>query len=330
MKKKILVIMTILVIVAGYMGSSYYRYIYLKNYEVESDFKVDKGETLYGVLKRLGIERNVYLKVYMHLHRATDLKVEVGNYKFDGGYNIIELLEKLKKGRDDYIKITIPEGFTLNKIAERLSETGVVSRVEFEEAMARVKDFYYPVPKGVLEGYFFPDTYFFSKSETGESVVKRFLDRFLEVFPPEEHKDPEEFYKELILASIIEKEAGSVEEMKLVSSVFHNRMKKGMKLQSCATIAYLFDYEKDYITYKDLKIESVYNTYKYSGLPPTPIANPGEQAIKASGAPIETKYFYFVLQKNGKHQFSKTYEEHLKAQKREGSDNGSVKIRVNR
>ena len=109
------------------------------------------------------------------------------------------------------------------------------------------------------------------------------------------------------MASIIEKEAGNKSEMSLVASVFQNRLDNNMRLQSCATVAYLFNYEKDYIYYKDLEIDSPYNTYRYKGLPPGPISNPGEESIKASLTPSKTNYFYFVLGNNGKHHFSKTY-----------------------
>ncbi len=330
MKRRLRSLLLILVIIIGIIGVLYYNQIYSKKITLEKNFKVEKGETLYGVLDELGIERDVFLKVYMKLKGKNAFKVEVGNYSFNGDYTLVEILEKLKKGRDDFIKVTIPEGFTLNKIAIRLEEKNIISRDDLYDALSKVEDFYYPTPNGNFEGYFFPDTYYFGNNESGESVVNRFLNRFLEKFPPEQFIDKDSFYNKLVLASIIEKEAGSNDEMELVASVFHNRIRDNMRLQSCATIAYLFDYEKDFITYKDLQIKSEYNTYRNNGLPPTPIANPGEQAIKASYNPIETNYFYFVLQENGKHHFSTTYDEHLKAQRREGSENGSVKIRVNR
>lgn len=330
MKRRLGSLLIGLIIIVACVIGVYYNQVYNKKVILNREFKVEKGETLYGALDKLGIERDIFLKVYMKLKGKNSFKVEVGNYTFDGSYTLVEVLEKLKKGRDDFIKVTIPEGFTLNKIAIRLEENNIISRDDLYEALGNVEDFYYPTPDGNFEGYFFPDTYYFSQDESGESVVKRFLSRFLEKFPPEQFVDKDSFYDKLILASIIEKEAGSNDEMELVASVFHNRIRDNMRLQSCATIAYLFDYEKDFITYKDLEIKSEYNTYRNSGLPPAPIANPGEQAIKASYNPIETNYFYFVLQENGRHHFSRTYDEHLKAQRKEGSENGSVKIRVNR
>ncbi len=330
MKRKLGSLLLSLIIFLGSTGILYYNQIYNNKITLKKDFRVEKGETLYGVLDKLGIERNIFLRVHMKLKGKNAFKVEVGNYSFNGDYTIVKILEQLKKGRDDFIKVTIPEGFTLNKIAIRLEENSVISRDELYDAISKVEDFYYPTPNGNFEGYFFPDTYYFGQNESGKSVLKRFLDRFLEKFPPEQFVDKDSFYNKLILASIIEKEAGAKDEMELVASVFHNRIRDNMRLQSCATIAYLFDYEKDFITYKDLQIKSEYNTYRKNGLPPTPIANPGEEAIKASYSPIETNYFYFVLQENGKHHFSNTYDEHLKVQRREGSEYGSVKIRVNR
>lgn len=296
--------------------STYFFDIYIKKYNIQKDFEVYKGESLYKVLDRLSIDINLYNKIYFKLSSKENLKVEAGNYKIHGRYSFFVLMKELKKGQDDIVVITIPEGYTINKIAEELDQKGVVKRSVFEESLMTidVDDFYYPVPNNNFEGYFFPDTYYFVKNETAEDVIRKFLNRFLEKYPPSRYPDSDEFYKNLILASIIEKEAGNNEEMDIISSVFRNRMRKGMKLQSCATVAYLFDYEKGHISYKDLKIDSVYNTYLNRGLPPNPISNPGERAVKASYEPVDTDYYYFVLQKNGRHYFSKTYEDHIKVQ----------------
>lgn len=297
-------------------SGAYFFDIYFAEYGIERNFEVKKGESLYSVLEKLDIDVDIYKKIYFKTSSREKLKVEAGTYNIHGEYTFFELMKKLKKGRDEMVVVTIPEGYTLNKIAETLDEKGVVKRQEFEEALYsyNADSFYYPIPDHKFEGYFFPDTYYFSKDEKASEVINKFLKRFLEKYPPGEYEDKEVFYKKLIMASIIEKEAGTGEEMYLISSVFMNRMKKGMKLQSCATIAYLFDFEKGHISYKDLKIKSDYNTYINKGLPPTPISNPGIKAMEASYKPAKSDYYYFVLQKNGRHHFSKTYEDHIKVQ----------------
>lgn len=306
----------------------YYQNNYSKKYILNKEFSVEKGESLYNALNKIGINPNIYQRLYIKFNK--NLKVEAGNYFFDGTNSFVEILEKLKKGKIDYVKVTIPEGFTINKIAEKLEKMGVVKRFEFEKALNAKKDFYYLVPENNFEGYFFPDTYYFFKNENPKYVVDKFLNRFLEKYPPQDYEDKEEFYKKLIMASIIEKEAGHQEEMDIISSVFYNRLNRNMRLQSCATIAYLFNYEKDYITYEDLKIDSVYNTYRINDLPPSPISNPGRSAMEASYNPQETEYYYFVLQENGRHYFSKNYEEHIKAKRREERGDDGAKIRVKR
>jgi UPF0755 protein len=312
LKKYIFILFLVLFLFSG----GYIFDIYLAEYRIEKDFEVEKGESLYSVLEKTNINVDIYKKIYFKITSKEKLKVEAGVYNIHGRYTFFQLMKKLKKGRDEMVVVTIPEGYTMNKIAEKLEEKGVIKRKDFEEALYLYdsSNFYYPIYNHKFEGYFFPDTYYFSKNEDAEDIINKFLNRFLEKYPPQEYEDKEAFYKKLILASIIEKEAGAEEEMELISSVFMNRMKKGMKLQSCATVAYLFDFEKSHISYNDLKIESEYNTYLNKGLPPAPISNPGKKAMEASYKPAISDYYYFVLQKNGRHHFSKTYKDHIKVQ----------------
>ena len=147
-------------------------------------------------------------------------------------------------------------------------------------------------------------------------IKKQTFKEFIKKFPPEKYPDKEEFYKKLIMASIIEREAVKEDEKPLIASAFYNRMKKGMTLSSDATVNYLYDYSKKRIYYKDLEIDSPYNTYKYKGLPPSPIANPDIKSVEAAYNPSDTKYLFFVAKGNGYHYFSKTYEEHLEFQRK--------------
>ncbi len=300
------------------------------NYENKS-IVIKKGENLYKTLDNLEIKRSFFVKLYIRRNSEKLKKIEEGNYIFQGKYSLKDIIEKLQNSKESFVSITIPEGFSTNQIKERLEKNGIISKEDFDKALSQIKDFSYYTPNGNFDGYFFPDTYYFIKGEEGVSVINKFLRRFLQKFPPEQYEDKKYFYERLKLASIIEKEAGNKSEMPIVASVFQNRLDKGMKLQSCATVAYLFNFEKDYIYYKDLEIDSPYNTYKYKGLTPTPISNPGEASIKASINPEKTEYFYFVLGSDGKHNFSKTYNEHIAVQNKEKRGNANDgKIRVKR
>lgn len=333
MKKKIvygvlLGILLFIVVLIGTYGFS----VSGKRFKYENkNIAVKKGENLYKTLDNLGVRRSFFVKLYIKSNSDKLKRIEEGAYIFQGNYSLKEIIEKLQNNKESFVSITIPEGFSTNQIKERLEKNGIISKEDFDKALSQIKDFYYYTPDGNFDGYFFPDTYFFIKGEEGTSVINKFLRRFLQKFPPEQYQDKTCFYERLKLASIIEKEAGNKSEMTLVASVFQNRLDKDMKLQSCATVAYLFNFEKDYIYYKDLEIDSPYNTYKYKGLTPTPISNPGEASIKASIDPAKTEYFYFVLGSDGKHNFSKTYNEHIAVQNKEKRGNANDgKIRVKR
>ena len=170
----------------------------------------------------------------------------------------------------------------------------------------------------------FPDTYYIPENADEKTIAKIFLREFMEKFPPENYPDKEDFYKKLVLASIIEREAVLADEKPRISSVFHNRLKIDMPLASDATVNYLYNYGKRRMYYKDLEIESPYNTYKNKGLPPGPIGNPDKKSIDAAFNPEETPYYFFVACGGGAHHFTKTYQEHLNFQ-RENLMNGEKK-----
>ena len=171
------------------------------------------------------------------------------------------------------------------------------------------------------EGYLFPDTYEVPKHYGSKKMLDEFLVNFNRII---EENNVRELAKEmgytlkniLTLSSIIEKEARTYEEKKLVSAVFHNRLNINMKLQSCATIYYILGNTTEKLTESDLKIDSPFNTYLNKGLPPEPICNPGLDSIKAALEPSNEDYLYFVLGEDGKHIFSNSYSEHLKNKKK--------------
>ena len=332
MNKKLLISIAVTITLVLTLAISYNFNIKGKKYSFSNKMiTIKSGDNFYKALEKLEIKNSLSIKLFVKFNAEKIKKLDTGSFSFNGKYSVNSIVKTLQESSSSYVSVTIPEGFTVKQIKERLVKNSVISEEDFDKALSEVNDFYYYTPNGNFDGYFFPDTYQFYKGEDGKSVINKFLNRFLEKFPSEKYPDKKYFYSRLIMASIIEKEAGNKSEMSLVASVFQNRLDNNMRLQSCATVAYLFNYEKDYIYYKDLEIDSPYNTYRYKGLPPGPISNPGEESIKASLTPSKTNYFYFVLGNNGKHHFSKTYNEHMAVQNQEkrGVINDG-KIRVKR
>jgi len=257
------------------------------------------------------IRKNNYIfRVLIKLSKLEE-RLKYGEYNLSPAMDMFQILEKLVRGEVILYKITIPEGYTCIRIAELLE---IKEILEQESFLNLVKN-----GEKSWEGYLFPDTYEVPKGYGSENMLKLLLSNFNHLVDKKLKDKAEEIgfsMDEIItLASIIEKETKFTEEMKRVSAVFHNRLKKDMKLQSCATIQYILVKPKEKLEESDLKIDSPYNTYLYPGLPPGPICNPGLDPIKAALEPADEDYLYFVLGEDGRHIFSKTYEEHLKNKK---------------
>ncbi len=269
-----------------------------------SQQKVIKNENLFVLISRIfGWEK--------------DLKA--GRYEFTSSDNIINVLNKLIKGQVSICRLTIPEGLPWWEIADLLSREKIIKKEDFVRLVKKPQVFKeevsFPLPKDSLEGYLYPDTYYFTGRETSQEVIKKFLSRFQEEIIPLYEKGKSKFsLKEIvILASIIEKEAQVSSEKPIISAVFYNRLQRGMKLRADPTVKYALGSFREKLTYDDLKVSSSYNTYLYYGFPPTPISNPGKESIYAAFHPVPVDYLYFVAKGDGTHKFSRTYEEHLKA-----------------
>ncbi len=237
-----------------------------------------------------------------------DSRLQSGEYKFSSSQNLLQIIEQLVQGKVMRYRITIPEGFQAKQIARLLADRKIVDYDEFIKLVQEDNQY--------KEGYLFPDTYEFPKYFGAENVLKFMMKNFEDtVLPhiPREQSFPAglSWNQVIILASIIEKEAQGSEDKPKIASVFYNRLSEGMLLQSCATIQYLLDKPQERLTQQDLAIESPFNTYLNPGLPPEPICNPGLESILAAVYPAEEDYFYFVLGKEGKHIFTRTYQEHL-------------------
>lgn len=281
------------------------------------------GGEILDMLEANGIVK--YPLVFRVYASSTGLtsKYRSGDFVVNTGYSYKQIMQTLTNdpaSRSNEIKITIPEGFEVEQIASAMEKAGVCSKADFLAAASET-DYDFEFLKGVdftsrkyaLEGYLFPETYIFKRGVTAEEVVVTMLSTFEKVISKYDVADID---KSVILASVIEREAMGDEDRHLVSSVFHNRLngKGGLaKLQSCATVQYILGERKDVLSEADTMIDSPYNTYMYDGLPVGPIANPGEASIEAALNPDKTDYLYFGVNKDGKHTFSKTYEEHLRA-----------------
>ncbi|MFZ5641885.1 MAG: endolytic transglycosylase MltG, partial [Bacillota bacterium] len=246
-------------------------------------------------------------------------KMQAGEYSLNTGMSVPEIIRRITGGEVDTLVFTIPEGYNLKQITDTLVGKGLVDRARFTELLAGGNfnyDFLQGLPAGEkrLEGYLFPDTYHINKGTTEEEIMNIMLARFAREITPEFKQKAGALgltlHQAVTLASVIEREAAKDEERPRVAAVFLNRMKKGWKLESCATVQYALGTNKTRLLYKDLQVESPYNTYKYKGLPPGPIAAPGRASLLAAVNPAKEDYMFFVVSEEGQHVFSRTIQEH--------------------
>ena len=251
--------------------------------------------------------------------RGYDDKFRPGSYTFTLGMNDDDVFAKLLVGEKKLIKFTVPEGFGVKEIAERLSNLDLVNKEEF---LRMAEDFtpydYMRKRKNVFfaaEGFLFPDTYNVESDMEVDEILNLMAQNFDERLTPEMRTHAEKMglsvYDLITLASLVEREVRFPEDRPIVAQVFFKRLKLNMPLQTDATLQYLMDTPKEDVTIADTQIDSPYNTYQHTGLPPGPIANPGMASIEAVLHPAETDYLYFVADRNGHNHYAYTYEEHL-------------------
>ena len=235
--------------------------------------------------------------------------IRPGVYELSKRDSGLAIYRKLVQG-PPRVRITFPEGWTSRQMAELLETRAVTPAKEFLALVDREK----------REGYLFPDTYFFEQALPAGAVLARLVERFREKVPrdfKERAKAMRLSYGQLVtLASIVEREARVAPERPLIAGVFYNRLRKHWYLESCATVEYALGEWKPRLRYKDLAVESPYNTYRHAGLPPGPICNPGAAALDAAAHPAQTDMMFFVASGEGTHRFSRYYNEHLAVQKR--------------
>ncbi len=247
-------------------------------------------------------------------------RIQVGEYRFSPSVPPWKILDSLTNGKAILYTVTIPEGYRITEIAELLEQKGLINKAEFiaETRNPELLNDLKISSGGTLEGYLYPETYKFSKAEGAKKIVQTLVSTFKQrVQKPELMAQTKAgkltFHEIVTLASLIEKETGLGTERKLISSVFHNRLVKKMRLQTDPTVIYAMENFDGNIRKKDLSIDSPYNTYKYFGLPPGPIASPGLDSIRAALEPEQSEFLNFVSRKNGSHQFSTNYKDPTRA-----------------
>lgn len=249
-----------------------------------------------------------------------DNALKAGVYEFSSP-TLLSVLDKLRKGKVKLCRITIPEGLPQWEIADLLFKKGIVEKEEFMKVINTPEYFYEKFPwlssKNSLEGYLFPDTYYFTLQENPVKTVSKFLAKFERIILPLYQKSSKKnilsLQQILTLASIVEKEAKVGFEKPIIAGVFYNRLRRGMKLRADPTVKYALGSFDEKLDKNQLSHPSVYNTYLYPGLPPGPICSPGVESIKAAISPAQVSYLYFVARGDGTHKFSRTYTDHLKA-----------------
>lgn len=300
--------------------------------EIKSGMSVSSAGHL---LKENGIIRNQ--KLFYYSARYPQLKsflygkgadkafiLRSGIYYVSPSMNIAQIQEVLSSGQQEYIKVSLPEGLTISKIAAELEENRICSAADFIKVC---KDADFAARNGIAgescEGFLFPDTYFLTADMDAAAVALIMIDNFFEKIkeiPSLAEKNEKELYETVTLASIVEREYRVEDEAPLIASVFKNRLRRNIGLYSCATVEYILTEiegrpHPDRILIEDTKIDNPYNTYKWAGLTPGPISNPGLVALRASSDTPKTDYYFFqvVDPAAGRHVFTTNFDDHIQS-----------------
>ncbi len=287
-------------------------------------FTVSKGETARAIVN--GLEGRGFIRSGTAAYavvRLRGISLRAGTYRLSSSWGTLKILSLIASGKEETRRVTIPEGLSISKTARHLEAEGILSAEAFAAAARKPGVLApYGIEEGTAEGYLFPDTYFFpygiSADDLVDMMVSTFFSRLKSI--PGAPSEPAKIRSAVILASVVEREYQVPEEAPLIASVFANRLKIGMGLQSCATIEYIItEIQGKPHPYRlldsDLTIPSDYNTYLWAGLIPGPICSPGLVSLKAAFAPADTDYLYFRLvdPEAGTHAFTRSLDEHVKA-----------------
>lgn len=323
MKRALLVLLAIAVV--GSVAARYACFLLLERpgSPLAAPVRIDvtPGEPFRSTAAKLeaaGLVPNATALTLWARFTGVDRQLQHGAYQFTEAASPIALVDKMRSGEAMMIHVLLPEGATLHDLASMLEHAGIGPAPRFI-ALAHDRSFVRSlgIDADCLEGYLFPDTYFFSPLDPPEKVLGAFVARFHKMFTPEMASEADKggfsVHQVVTLASVIEKETGREGERPLVSAVFRNRLRLGMPLQADPTVIYGIENFNGNLTRKDLETRTPYNTYTESGLPPGPIANPGRSALEAALHPADRPYLYFVAKDDGTHEFNTTLAEHNRA-----------------
>ena len=317
----LMLIFAVLAATAVYMDIYIYAGKPVSTEPVKQVVIVEPGQnfkSLSRILHQKGVIRNPAKFRFFSRIKGYDKHIKAGEYVLSSAMTPKKILEILVTGRVRLHRITIPEGHNLRQVAQAVSQAGLGTQADFFNAatntdLVRSKG----IDAQTFEGYLFPDTYYFTKNATPEKIISSMVKRFWSVFRPEWKNRAKTLgftiHQVVTLSSIIEKETGAAVERPIISSVFHNRLKRGIRLESDPTVIYGIEDFNGNITRKDLAEDTLYNTYRIKGLPPGPIANAGIESIEAALYPADTRFLYFVSKKDNTHQFSTNLKDHNRA-----------------
>lgn len=274
-------------------------------------FVVESGTGTTAIAQMLeenGIIKNALVFKLKSKLKSYDGKYQAGSFELSASMPMEDIMEALMNGKKETTRFTIPEGYTVKQTAQKLSDEGLIDEDEFMNQIEN-GDFDFRFLEGLengqnrLEGFLFPDTYEIFVDASEYDIINKMLSGFDMVFTDEYYNRASEMnlsVREVVtIASLIEEETRTAEERKLVSSVVYNRLGIDMNLRFCSTVLYALGEQKSRLLYKDLEIDSPYNTYKNPGLPPGPISSPGKASLDAALYPAETDYLFFVLKGDG-------------------------------
>ena len=344
MKKILIVFLSIVIVLAaGLLGAvGFTKKLGSPVSSVENErtvrIEIPNGMSVMGAAELLaenGLVRNAklfyysarypQLKAFLYGKDAADAFVlRSGIYYVKSSMNIAQMQTLLSSGQQEYIKVSLPEGLTISKIAAELEESRICSASDF---ISVCKSPEFAAQNGIAgescEGFLFPDTYFLTAGMSGRDVAQLMIDNFfkkIKEIPSLSEKNGADLFEIVTLASIVEREYRVEDEAPLIASVFKNRLRRNIGLYSCATVEYILTEiegrpHPERILIEDTKIDNPYNTYKWAGLPPGPISNPGMVALKASVDTPKTSYYFFqvVDPAAGRHVFTSNFDEHVQS-----------------
>lgn len=322
--KELLLVAVVFILVLGWL---WYVFFTPNNFDGKDYRVVDikRGNTFAAISDTLYnndvIPSKFFFRIAAFLYGAEN-QLQAGRYSFEEGVSYLDLIDKLKKGDAvPVIRVVMYDGISMRGIARKLNALKIC---KYDEVMLLFRDEAYARElghhKGSLEGYLLPGTYQFYRYTEPEKVIAEMYHAFTAFFDEKLEQRADEIgysVDEIVtLASIVDAETNLEEEMPRIAGVYYNRLRIGMALQADPTVHYALGGEYRRLLYEDLNIDSPYNTYKYRGLPPGPISNPGEAALMATLYPERHKFLYFVASPDGGHDFSRTHREHINKAKK--------------